>query len=465
MSDADQTPQQPLPDDQQPSGETQSVSPRESRTAIASNQTPDDSMEQANRSLGEALKVTFRLIQLAMVVLAGLYVLSGFQSVRADERGIRVVFGRAVATDLAPGFQFSWPYPIGEMVKVSTGTRELKIYRDFWPYVAPGREEQTPTSQLRRTRTLVPGDDGSLVTADGNIVHTRWVVNYSRNDAFAYASGVHPPDAERLVHAAVKQGVVRAVAEVTIDDLLKQSSSQEASVARRAQRTAQEMLDRLQTGIRIDQLSLNDKIPPVFVRDKFAGVQAAASNASKAREEATREANEELNRVAGQAASLLSALIDEYETHLAQEDDQAAGSTMVRITEVMEGRGSQPIAGEVAQMLSIARQDRSRIVSRARSDAVLFAAKLEEYRANPTVMVERDWWQALAAFVEQPNVRSFTVPAGGQLRVLLNSDPEVDREMVQRARRDQAARAAQERERQQQIMRRRSETGLPMTTN
>lgn len=432
------------------------------RKGIASAVKPDDSLEQANRSLAEALKVTFRLIQIAMVVLAALYVLSGFQSIGTDERGVRVVFGKATARDLSPGFQFSWPYPLGEMVKVNTGTQRERIYRDFWPFITPGREDQVTVDQLRRSRTLVPGDDGSLITADGNIVHARWVVDYSRTDAFAFASSVHPTDAQAMVVAAAKRGAVRAVAEVTIDDILKQSSSQDASVARRAQRIAQETLDAIGSGIHIETLSLDNKMPPVFVRAKFASVQTAASNASKAVEDARRQANEQLNYVAGRASTGLIGLIDEYEIQIEAQRDDAAEATLTKIFDVMEGRGDQPIAGQVAEELSLARQERSEIVNRARSDAQVFAAKLEQYRSNPIVMVKQDWKEALESFIAQPNVRMFSAPSAGEIRVLLNSDPEVDKAQVKEMRRLKALEADRQRRLDQQRQRRRSNTGIGM---
>jgi len=445
------------------SGDLIKTRSRPTRRGIASKARPDDSLEQANRSLAEALKVTFRLIQAAMVVLAALYVLSGFQSIGTDERGVRVVFGKATARDLSPGFQFSWPYPLGEMVKVNTGTQRTRIYRDFWPFITPGREDQVPVDQLRGSRTLVPGDDGSLITADGNIVHARWVIDYSRTDAFEFASSVHPSDAERMVIAAAKRGAVRAVAEVTIDDILKQSSSQDASVARRAQRIAQETLDAIGSGIRLETLSLDNKMPPVHVRAKFAGVQTAASNASKAVEDARREANEQLNRVAGQASPVLTALIDAYEIEIEAKRDDDAALTLTKIFDVMEGRGEKPIAGRVAEELSLARQQRSEIVSRARSDAQVFAAKLEQYRSNPIVMVKQDWKEALQEFLGQPNVQLFMTPTVGEIRVLLNSDPEVVKAQAREIRRLKAIEADRLRRLNQDIQRRRSNTGIELS--
>lgn len=61
-------------------------------------------MDPANQSLAEALRITFRILQLAMVVLFVLYIGSGFQSIKASERGLRVITGRIVASDLPPVF-------------------------------------------------------------------------------------------------------------------------------------------------------------------------------------------------------------------------------------------------------------------------------------------------------------------------------------------------------------------------
>jgi hypothetical protein len=48
------------------------------------------SLDPATKSLADALRITYRLLQASMVVLIGLYVLSGFQSVKESERGIRL---------------------------------------------------------------------------------------------------------------------------------------------------------------------------------------------------------------------------------------------------------------------------------------------------------------------------------------------------------------------------------------
>jgi len=46
------------------------------------------SMEAANQSLADALRFTYRILQVLMVLLAGLFVFSGFQQVRSEERRV-----------------------------------------------------------------------------------------------------------------------------------------------------------------------------------------------------------------------------------------------------------------------------------------------------------------------------------------------------------------------------------------
>src|SRR5262249_31462780 len=161
--------------------------------------------------------ITFRILQLAMIVLAILFAFSGFQSVREGERGIRLLFGKIRAANLDPGFRFSFPYPVGELVRVNTGAVNLSLDRAFWPYVDEASRSR-PIDQLPRTASLNPANDGSLLTADNNIAHTQWSVVYRREKPDLYAQNVFTEDEKKLVMMAVQRGIVHATAQVTIDD-------------------------------------------------------------------------------------------------------------------------------------------------------------------------------------------------------------------------------------------------------
>jgi membrane protease subunit HflK len=431
-------------------------------------------MDPANQSLAEALRITFRLLQLAMFVLVVLYIGSGFQSVKANERGVRLVFGDVAAQDLRPGFHFSAPYPIGELVKVDVGNKELNIDRMFWPYVEPGRENQG-ADQLRQSASLSPDQDGFLLTADGAIAHTQWRVQYSRADASRYASSVYPEHETGMIRAAVQRGIVRAIAEVEIDALLKQGVSEDGSVALRARAIAQRTLQEMGvegTGLEIQQLSLSSKIPPAYLRDAFNSVLEAASNASKAREDAQREGNTALSEAAGGAAPLLIDLINRYERLIDEGDEAGASETLALVDLVFEGRpvvvdGAEhnpPVGGRVAQMMFDAERYRSTVVDQAKSDLALFQAKLQQFRTNPTVMVAADWTDALGSLLNDQRVEVFFNPPGiDTLEVLINRDPELRKEQERRMRAQQAGRARDEREQNMERDRYRTQEGLSAT--
>ena len=433
-------------------------------------------MDPANQSLAEALRITYRLLQSAMVVLFVLYLGSGFQSIKTNERGVRLLFGKVVAQDLKPGFHFAWPYPIGEMVKVDVGNQDLKIDRAFWPETGTGARVKS-VDDLRASASLSPDQDGSILTGDGAIAHTQWKVQYARTDASAFARDVYPGPEAGIITAAVQRGAVQAIAGVKIDDLLKQSSSDAGSVTLRAKVIAQEMLRGIgntKTGIEIEQLSLDQKIPPAYLREKFNSVIVATSNASRAREDAQKEGNMLLSETAGGSASILISLIDQYERQIDTDETEQAAATLAQIDRVFDGLPitvdgveiNPSVGGRVSAMLSEARQYRSGVVDRARSDLAVFRAKLEQFKTNPRVMITTDWTDSMSRFFADDRVEIFFNPAGiDTLELVINSDPEIagrrEREMLEK----QNEAALDKREELMERSRYETEEGLRLVPN
>jgi membrane protease subunit HflK len=296
-------------------------------------------MDPANQSLAEALNLIFRLLQGAMILLVVAFVFSGFQSVNENQRGIKLLFGRKTEADLTPGFHFSAPFPLGEIVKVDTGNVALNLDEAFWPRLTA--EQKTMSPVMTAKPNLKPGEDGSLVTGDESLVHTKWLVNYTRSAAAQYAENMLPEDERRIVEAAVERGVVQAVAQVKVDELLKQSASDQGSVAVRAREIAQRTLDSMSAGIKIEQLTLQDKVPPFNVINDFSLVQTAEQNASKRREEAQTTARNTLNSVAGAAHAVIIERIGAYEEALARNDVAARTRSWRRSTRSWRGARSR----------------------------------------------------------------------------------------------------------------------------
>lgn len=414
-------------------------------------------MDPATKSLGDALKITFRLLQFSIVVLVALYVLSGGQSVNESERGVRVVLGKIVASDLPPGFHLSWPEPIGELVKVPTGEERREINKPFWPNITESEEtaiagkEGVQSLAAGGSDSLDPDADGHLLTADGNIVHARWTVTYRRREAEAAQNlkNIDPAFEDKIVLAMVRRAIVKAAASVTIDELLKNQTdpaikrANPRAVETLARDAAQESLDAIEAGIQIQQLTLNQRIPPRRVMSAFNQVQSAQSDAKKAIEEAKQQARNTMLSVAGIGAEVIVKQIDRYEALLNEGKPAEAGAQLTAIDSLLNNQTTKigeieivpTTFGHVSQLLSEAREYRSTLVNRTKSDVTAFNAKREAFRSNPLVMIESDWRSALQEFLRRDSVQTWVLPPSGQLSnivLMLNRDPLIAREQEQK---------------------------------
>ena len=101
------------------------------------------------------------------------------------------------------------------------------------------------------------------------------------------------------------------------------------------------------------------------------------------------------------------------------------------------------LGGEVATLVSRARQYRDGAVDLARSELTRFEAKLSQYQTNPSVMIATDWSDALGKFFGDPNLEIFFNPSGTEtLELVINADPLIQaaKETAQRLKDNEKAR-------------------------
>jgi len=405
-------------------------------------------MDAANQSLAEALKITYTFLQVGMVVLIVLFALSGFQKINEGERGISVFLGKPVRPNIEPGLHPTWPYPMGEMITVGEGAIEVPLAAQFMP-ARPGStsNEQLLSADLNEFNSngnLKPATDSMILTADQNIAHAQFRVNYHRSDHLSYIQNVLPEQENRVIVLAVQRAVVHTMAETTIDDLLKSSAE---VISAKIRDIAQGTLNDLETGITLDRVVLVRKTPPLYLSDRFASVQSAAQNAGKKREDALLNRDQALNQVAGRASGVLIEMINEYERLIELGETEQAEALLAKIDTVMAGgevnwNGESTLAlvsGEVSEILNDAKAQSSTRVSRAIADLEQFKAKQAQFDANPMLMIARDWSSAMAAFLNKDFVTTMYLPEGRSAELLINPDQDVERERDRERKRREAA--------------------------
>lgn len=418
------------------------------------------SMDAAHQSLADALRITFRLLVIIMFLLAALFVGSGLQTVGESQRGVKLFFGQASNREVTPGYTFAAPFPLGEVMRVSIGEQRLDLKEQFGPAVPSGPMRSTEIAALApQSPKLRPDEHGSVLTGDNALAHTWWTVIWRHDASRVYQNlrNINPEQEERIVRAAVERGVVRAVAETTIDDLLKQSGAGagESSLSLRVRELAQQTLDALDSGIIVDRVILDDKTPPARVAGAFQAVTSAESRAAQAREEAEQEARTILNSVAGEASRLVVDLIDEYEAALELENPSDAEAVLAEIDRILDGEridmNGRPIrvSGEVTSIINAAKQYRTNVVARARSRATEFNVKLANFRASPNYFVANEWTPAYERFLRQTAAETFMLPGGADLEIVLNRDPDIAEEAETARNRRQVEEAMAERDAEQ----------------
>lgn len=418
------------------------------------------SMELANKSLADALRLTYRLLQIVMVVLAALFVFSGVRKVDQAEKGVRITLGKLAAADLEPGVHFSLPYPLGQIVKVGTSQQLMNVDESFYPRLSP-EQLRLPPGELGSGDVLRPGVDGSLITGDGNLAHARFGVTFHRENPADLIQSLAEGQEIALVKASIERAAVMVIAEVTLDDILKRNSANVGTaggagavgseIEDRVRRAAQSTLDEMATGLRIDTVSLRDETPPLRTRQSYQAVQTAESKAATDRATAEKFRAAMLSSAAGAAYPVVLALMDQYETQTDSGDAAAAEATLTTLHSLFDGtfkgdsvtvggrtyKGAEiAVKGAVSALLADAESYRSTVERDAQSRASAFAAKREQYLANPRIFISREWSDAMKTFMSSNAVASQIVPDDVAKYVLrLSEDPDIARGMQSAAQR------------------------------
>lgn len=413
-------------------------------------QSVGDLMDPANKSLADALRIAYRLLQGLILVLVVVFVFSSTREVQTSEIGVRTTFGKIDRDDLAPGLHLSWPDPFGKIIKITRTEQRADLTREFFPALADAEEKLMAEKGVQGLAeggrdALDPDADGALLTADGSLVHARWQITYQRTkDSKSLRAISSDADSDstdytekRIVNAVARRAIVQAAATMTIDEVLfdlkdpaRKGPFQPLHVAAKA--IAQEQLTRMDAGITLQNFDKKTPMAPRQVMKSFSLVQTAQSQSKQRREQADGEAKNRLLKAAGAGAPVILDLIDRYERDLAAGDATKAATTLETIHNYMRRKpieiDGKPVtavvSGEVTSTVAQAEQYRTGTVTRASGDASSFAAKLSAFRANPQVFLTGEWTDAVASVMNRDTVQTMLLPPGlERLMVQINRDP------------------------------------------
>jgi modulator of FtsH protease HflK len=301
---------------------------------------PDDA---GSRALSDALRSSFLIVKVVMVLLVVLFFASGFFTVGPQERAVKLRFGNPVGEGqsalLGPGAHWAWPAPIDEIVRIPYSQVQEAKTTVGWYATTP--EQEATRTEPQAGPTLNPALDSYLLTGDANIIHVRATLRYQIVDPQRYIFAFK--NAPAVVTNLLDEAIYYAAAQFNVDDALTRN---QVAFRERIERRVDQLAAQQQLGIAVEQVTLSSVIPPRQVADKFRAALEASVRSERSVSESRSYANETLSRAQGEAA----------------------------------GR------------LGVAQSESNRLVEAVAAESKRFKDVLPQYRANPALFMQL--WQA-----------------------------------------------------------------------
>jgi regulator of protease activity HflC (stomatin/prohibitin superfamily) len=413
-----------------------------------------DAADPAGQSLADALRVSFRLLSVIMIVVLFFYLLTGVKTVSNSQVGIKKVFGKIVGL-AQPGLAYTWPFPVGNIEIVDTREQRLTI-SDFWLNETAEQKTQPLLSRQYLGGGLNPGLDGALLTGDRSLLHVRLECRYVIREPMIFA--IHVGNAAgggdavaELVRSTMCRAAIRAAAVHTADGLQRADRNAFASAVRT---TTQEELKALDSGIEVISVLMTDSTWPLGALSAYIEAQNAVSEAEKLKDSARAEAVQILNQATGanyrklvgdaglenlpisdsaalpatQAAPAEYNLIGQYQAARADGNDALAEQLLQRIDEVLRSRET---SGEASKIIADAETNSLATVQRVQGRVKKFNQLLPSFNKTPDLTLENLWLAVREEILSSPTVEKFYITPGGDKTVLkINRDPEVARDIL-----------------------------------
>lgn len=215
---------------------------------------------------------------------------TSFYTVQAESQGVVLRFGKYIKT-VDPGLRFKLPLGI-DQVEIVPVKRQLKQEFGFG---TPGgsNESQYSTEQT---------EERGMVTGDLNAATVEWIIQYRITEPQQFLFKVRQPgDTLRDISESVMRTVV---GDRTVDEVIT-VGRQEIEVEALLQ--LQELVDKYELGLSIDQVQLKNVNPPEPVQPSFNEVNQAQQERERMINVANGEYNKTVPRARGEAEQKIQA--------------------------------------------------------------------------------------------------------------------------------------------------------------
>ena len=233
-------------------------------------------------------------IWIIVIILVGIWLLSGLYIVGADEQGVVKRFGRYIPPNRSPGIHWHLPFPVETVLKPKVAeVKRAEIGFRVIDQGPPARYGYVPKESI-------------MLTGGGNIVDCKMIVQFRINDAVKHlfnvrdlrVAGVQFPTVHRAAEAALRQ----VIGKHDIDEALTTGKGQ---IQEEVKMLLQEILTSYEAGLFVVAIQLQDVDPPKEVSDAFKDVTSAKEDKNTLINKAKGYQNDIIPRARGQQAQMI----------------------------------------------------------------------------------------------------------------------------------------------------------------
>jgi len=238
-------------------------------------------------------------------VLLAFLLFSAFFTVNPEEVGVILRFGKYVRS-VNPGLNFKLPLGIESVYKVPV-ERQLKLEFGFRTRETGLRTQYSQSSYK---------EESLMLTGDLNASQVEWIVQFRVADPYKYLFKVRNTiQTFRDMNEALMREVVgdRSVNEVLTIGRVE--------IANTVTEKLQELCNQYETGLKVDQVVLQDVNPPDAVKPAFNEV----NEAQQEREKLINQARSEYNKIIPKARGDAARIIEEARGYSIERVNQARG--------------------------------------------------------------------------------------------------------------------------------------------
>lgn len=245
------------------------------------------------------------IVWIAAALLILLFAFTSFVTIEPEEVGVVLRFGKFNRT-VEPGLNFKLPFGI-EMVQKVPVERQLKLEFGF--------RTEKPGVRTTYSRSGYEGES-LMLTGDLNAAEVEWIVQFRVADPYKFLF---------KVRNATK--TFRDMNEAVMREVIGDRSVNEALTVGRAEisntvtQKLQSLCNQYETGIKVDQVVLQDVNPPDSVKPAFNEV----NEAQQEREKLINQARSEYNKIIPKARGDAAKTIEEAKGYAIERVNEAKG--------------------------------------------------------------------------------------------------------------------------------------------